>query len=57
MGMSTQIGMIFLHFHAQIRMNLVVYALIRTEETMKTVVIAARSDDEVYEIAAKRREQ
>ena len=32
----------------------VVYALIRTETTMKIVVIAARSDDEVYEIAAKR---
>ena len=32
----------------------VVYALIRTETAMKIVVIAARSDDEVYEIAAKR---
>ena len=32
----------------------VVYALIRTETTMKIVVIAARSDDEGYEIAAQR---
>ena len=32
----------------------VVYALIRTETTMKIVVIAARSDDEVYELAAQR---
>lgn len=32
----------------------VVYALIRTETAMKIVVIAARSDDEVYELAAKR---
>ena len=32
----------------------VVYALIRTETAMKIVVIAARSDDEVYEIAAQR---
>lgn len=32
----------------------VVYALVRTETTMKIVVIAARSDDEVYEIAAQR---
>ena len=32
----------------------VVYALIRTETTMKIVVIAARSDDEVYEVAAQR---
>ena len=34
----------------------VVYALIRTETTMKIVVIAARSDDEVYELATQRRE-
>ena len=32
----------------------VVYELIRTETTMEIVVIAARADDEVYEIAAKR---
>ena len=32
----------------------VVYALIRTETSMKIVVIAARSDDEVYEVAAQR---
>ena len=32
----------------------VVYALVRTETTMKIVVIAARSDDEVYEAAAQR---
>ena len=32
----------------------VVYKLVRVEETMKIVVIAARADDEVYEIAAKR---
>ena len=32
----------------------VVYALVRTETTMKIVVIAARSDDEVYEITAQR---
>ena len=32
----------------------VVYALIRTETTMKIVVIAARSDDEVYELAGQR---
>ena len=35
----------------------VVYALIRTEAAMKIVVIAARSDDEVYELAAQRRER
>jgi mRNA interferase RelE/StbE len=33
----------------------VVYALVRTETAMKIIVIAARSDDEVYEIAAQRR--
>ena len=32
----------------------VVYALIRTETTMKIVVIAARSDDEGYEVVAQR---
>lgn len=32
----------------------VIYALIRTETSMKIIVIAARADDEVYEIAAKR---
>ena len=32
----------------------VVYALIRTETTMKIVVIAARSDDEGYEVASQR---
>ncbi len=32
----------------------VVYALVRTETSMKIVVIAARSDDEVYELAAQR---
>jgi len=32
----------------------VVYKLVRTETIMKIIVIAARSDDEVYEIAAKR---
>lgn len=32
----------------------VVYALVRTETAMKIIVIAARSDDEVYEIAARR---
>ena len=32
----------------------VVYRLIRTDEMMKIIVVAARADDEVYEIAAKR---
>lgn len=32
----------------------VVYKLIRTDEIMKIVVVAARADDEVYDIAAKR---
>ena len=32
----------------------VVYALVRTETAMKIIVIAARSDDAVYEIAAQR---
>lgn len=34
----------------------VVYALVRTDVVMKIIVIAARSDDELYEIAAQRRE-
>ncbi len=34
----------------------VVYALIRTETAMKIVVVAARSDNEVYDIAAQRKE-
>jgi len=34
----------------------VVYQVIRTDEIMKIIVIAARADDEVYEIAAKRAE-
>ena len=32
----------------------VVYQLIRTDEIMKIIVVAARADDEVYEVAAKR---
>ena len=32
----------------------VVYELIRTDEIMEIIVIAARADEEVYEIAAKR---
>ena len=32
----------------------VVYQLVRTDEIMKIIVVAARADDEVYEIAAKR---
>jgi len=32
----------------------VVYKIIRTDEIMKIIVIAARADDEVYEIAANR---
>jgi len=32
----------------------VVYKLVRTEASMKIIVIAARADDEVYEMAAKR---
>ena len=35
----------------------VVYALIRMETTMKIVVIAARADDEVYELASRRRKE
>jgi len=34
----------------------IVYALIRTETSMKIIVIAARADDEVYELASKRME-
>ena len=33
----------------------VVYDVIRTDEVMKIIVIAARADDEVYDIAAKRK--
>ena len=32
----------------------VVYELIRTETTMEIIVIAARADEEVYDMAAKR---
>jgi len=32
----------------------IVYKIIRTETTMQIVVIAARADEEVYKIAAKR---
>jgi mRNA interferase RelE/StbE len=32
----------------------VVYKLIRTDEVMKIIVVAARADDEVYDIAYKR---
>jgi len=32
----------------------IVYKLIRTETTMEIIVIAARADDEVYDIADKR---
>ena len=32
----------------------VVYKLIRTDEVMKIIVVAARADDEVYELASKR---
>ena len=35
----------------------VVYRVIRTEDVMRVIVIAARADDEVYEIAAKRIDQ
>ena len=34
----------------------VVYTLIRTETAMKIIVVAARADDEVYELAAQRKE-
>ena len=32
----------------------VVYRLVRTDDVMKIIVVAARTDDEVYEIVAKR---
>jgi len=32
----------------------IVYELIRTETTMEIIVVAARADEEVYDIAAKR---
>ena len=32
----------------------VVYELVRTETTMEIIVVAARADEEVYDIAAKR---
>ncbi|MCL2049665.1 MAG: type II toxin-antitoxin system RelE/ParE family toxin [Defluviitaleaceae bacterium] len=32
----------------------VVYKLVRTDEAMKIIVVAARADNEVYAIAAKR---
>ena len=32
----------------------VVYKIIRTDEIMKIIVVAARTDDEVYDIASKR---
>ncbi|MCL2201631.1 MAG: type II toxin-antitoxin system RelE/ParE family toxin [Oscillospiraceae bacterium] len=32
----------------------VVYELVKTETSMKIIVIAARADDEVYEMAVKR---
>ena len=32
----------------------VVYKLVRTDEIMKIIVVAARADDEVYDIASKR---
>jgi hypothetical protein len=35
----------------------IVYKIIKADTIMKIVVIAARADDEVYEIAAKRAEQ
>jgi mRNA interferase RelE/StbE len=35
----------------------IVYKLVRDGEIMKIIVIAARADDEVYEIAAKRNEK
>ena len=34
----------------------VVYQLIRTDELMQIIVVAARADEEVYDIAAKRQE-
>jgi len=32
----------------------VVYELIRKDDSMEIIVVAARADDEVYDIAAKR---
>ena len=32
----------------------VVYKIVRTDEIMKIIVVAARADDNVYDIAAKR---
>ena len=32
----------------------VVYKLVRDDKVMKIIIVAARADDEVYEIAAKR---
>ena len=32
----------------------VVYKLVRTDEVMKIIVVAAREDDKIYEIAARR---
>jgi mRNA interferase RelE/StbE len=32
----------------------IIYKLVRTDDVMKIIVIAARADDEVYEIAEKR---
>ena len=32
----------------------VVYKLVRVDEVMKVIVVAARADDEVYDIASKR---
>jgi len=34
----------------------IVYKLIRTNEIMRIIVVAARADDEVYDIAAKRKD-
>lgn len=35
----------------------IVYQVVREGETMRVVVIGARADDEVYRLAAKRRER
>ena len=32
----------------------VVYKIVLTDEVMKIIVVAARADDEIYEVAAKR---
>ena len=34
----------------------VVYKLVRTDDIMKIIVVAARADDEVYDIAFKRKD-